>query len=232
MFDSLIFAERLKSARSKKHLSQAELAKGVGVSAATISSYETPNGTKIPALDKAAAIADYLGISLDWLCGKDSIGKTKITEFDTETYLRGLVVVITEMTVSFEDLPETRHGNILITNSRIAYFVKQCVDLLKVYRNGTLTRELYETCVEKIISNYNDCVFEYDNFLTTDEAEIVEHDLFSFFEQEIITSPGVLKTRLDGMGYPNAVSREIELFLSEKTIKAFSCEEKGGDPNG
>lgn len=222
MFDSLIFAERLKSARSKKHLSQAELAKGVGVSAATISSYETPNGTKIPALDKAAAIADFLDVSLDWLCGKDNTEKTKITEFDVETYLRGLVVVITEMTSSFEELPETRRGNILITNSRIVYFVKQCIDLLKVYRNGTLSRELYETCVEKIISNYDDCVFEYDNFLTTDEAEIVEHNLDNFFEGEISTSPGVLKTRLEGSGYYDVAPREIALFLSEKTIKAYT----------
>lgn len=75
MFDTKAFAERLKKARGQKQLSQAELAKAVGVSAATISSYETSNGTKIPSLDKAAAIAEHLGVSLDYLSGvsKESI---------------------------------------------------------------------------------------------------------------------------------------------------------------
>lgn len=222
MFNSQIFAERLKSARNKKHLSQAELAKGVGVSAATISSYETPNGTKIPALDKAVAIADFLEVSLDWLCGEDNQTKVKITDFDVDTYLRGLVVAITEMTNSFDTYPESGHGSILISNKRIVHFIKQCVDLLKVYRNGTLSQELYETCVEKIISNYDDCVLEYDNFLTKEEAEIVEHDLYGFFEQENGVTPTVLTTWLDSTGYYNTVSREVNLFLSEKTIKAYT----------
>lgn len=74
MFDTKLFAERLKKARGQKQISQAELAKAVGVSAATISSYETLNGTKIPSLDKAAAIAEHLGISLDYLCGVSNEG--------------------------------------------------------------------------------------------------------------------------------------------------------------
>ena len=43
MFNVKIFSERLKAARTSKHISQADLAKAVGVSAATISSYETVN---------------------------------------------------------------------------------------------------------------------------------------------------------------------------------------------
>lgn len=74
MFNTKLFAERLKATRTEKHLSQADLAKAVGVSAATISSYETTNGAKIPSLDKAAAIAERLGISLDYLCGMSKEG--------------------------------------------------------------------------------------------------------------------------------------------------------------
>ena len=72
MFDVKLFSERLKAARTAKHISQADLAKAVGVSAATISSYETVNGAKIPSLDKAEAIANELGVSLDWLCGHET----------------------------------------------------------------------------------------------------------------------------------------------------------------
>ena len=74
MFDVKLFSERLKAARTAKHISQADLAKAVGVSAATISSYETVNGAKIPSLDKATAIAERLGISLDYLCGMPKEG--------------------------------------------------------------------------------------------------------------------------------------------------------------
>lgn len=69
MFDIKIFSERLKTVRTKKGLSQADLAKMIGVSSATISSYETANGAKIPSLNKAEAIAETLEVSLDWLCG-------------------------------------------------------------------------------------------------------------------------------------------------------------------
>lgn len=72
MFNVKIFSERLKAARTSKHISQADLAKAVGVSAATISSYETVNGAKIPSLDKAEAIANELSVSLDWLCGHET----------------------------------------------------------------------------------------------------------------------------------------------------------------
>ena len=232
MFNTKIFAERLKAARTEKHISQAELAKTVGVSAATISSYETPSGAKIPSLDKAAAIASELDISLDWLCGKENAGKVKITDFDAETYLRSLVVVITEMTNTFEEYPKADRGNILLNNRKVVYFLKQCVDLLKVYRNGTLTKELYETCVEKIISNYSDCSIAYDNFLSSDEAAAAEIFVLWLAEaNNYDISPGVFKTELDGTGYGFA-SRDFEGFLSESDIKALLTAQfgkEGGD---
>lgn len=232
MFSTNVFSERLKAARIKKHISQAELAKAVGVSAATISSYETPSGAKVPSLDKAHAIAEILDISLDWLCGGEDAGKVKITDFNAETYLRSLVVVLTEMTNSFTDYPENNDGDILFTNGAVVRYLKQCDDLLKVYRNGTLTRELYETCVEKIISNYRDYVIEYDNFLTTAEAEEISMSVLNIAEAENYNMrPGILETTLDGHGYDFA-SRKFEGFVSENDIKELSPhthDDKGGD---
>lgn len=223
MFNSQIFAERLKKARVQKHLSQAQLAKAVGVSAATISSYETPNGAKIPALDKAAALADELEVGLDWLCGKDSVKKVMITDFDVETYLRALVVVITEMTNSFEEYPQTHRGNILITNGAAVRFVKQCLDVLKVYRNGTLTCDLYETCVEKIISNYSDYTIAYDNFLTNDTAAKIDNDMLNLIEGCLSDGSGVSPGRWQTSIFEEYTGEEITLdaFISEKTLKSF-----------
>lgn len=214
MFDTKIFAERLKAARTNRHMSQAELAKAVGVSAATISSYETPSGAKVPSLDKAAAIASELNISLDWLCGKESAGKVKITDFDTETYLRSLVVAISEMTSYFEDYPKQKEGYITFKNWNISCFLKQCADVLKVYRNGTLTKELYETCIEKIISNYSNYVIKYDNFIKIPFARAVKR---AFINEPPIHSVGTFKIDVEDFG-------EFEGFLSEEEIKALKSE--------
>ena len=81
MFDMNLFSERLKAARQQKGTSQAELAQAVGVTAATISSYENPKNAKIPALDKAYAMAEALGVGLDRLCGyenEDAVDTRKI----------------------------------------------------------------------------------------------------------------------------------------------------------
>ena len=61
------FAHQLKQARASVGMTQAALAETVGVSPQTISAYE--KGEKQPSLDKAAAIAEALEISLDKLCG-------------------------------------------------------------------------------------------------------------------------------------------------------------------
>lgn len=69
MFDVKLFSERLKKARTDKGYSQEDLAKKIGVSSATISSYESLKNPKICAFDKACSLAETLGVSLDWLCG-------------------------------------------------------------------------------------------------------------------------------------------------------------------
>ncbi len=77
MLDLNVFAERLKEARTKKNMSQAELAKAIGVSTGTVSVYENPNGARYPAFDKTVAIAETLGVSIDWLCGRDEKAKAR-----------------------------------------------------------------------------------------------------------------------------------------------------------
>lgn len=68
------FADRLKfllASGGQKHnkaVSQAELAKKIGVTRQAISSYV--NGVTSPPLDKFEAIADYFGVSYSYLLGK------------------------------------------------------------------------------------------------------------------------------------------------------------------
>lgn len=62
-----LLANRLSELRFKKKLSQRDIARQVGITAASLSAYE--KGTKTPSLEVAAKLAQAYGVSLDWLCG-------------------------------------------------------------------------------------------------------------------------------------------------------------------
>ena len=238
MFNTKIFSERLKSARTAKHISQADLAKAVGVSSATISSYETVNGAKIPSLDKAEAIAAKLGVSLDWLCGKDEAGKVKITDFNTETFLRSLVVVLSEMTMEYK--VEDNKPTICIGNWNIEKFISQVQSILNIYHNGALSTDLFEACVERIVSPYKDYSIYGSRFLSSDEACAVVSSLRRRIRQHGLSSikQGINYVSLD----PDPTFLDDwEIFVSEKeyeeckqynTLVKNAESEQGGELNG
>lgn len=93
MLNLATFAERLKKARNDKKMTQKQLAEAVGLSTATVSSYENSERTdgKMPTLDKVFAISELLGVSVDWLCGKASDQTNTIDIFDAEKLLRDMV---------------------------------------------------------------------------------------------------------------------------------------------
>ncbi len=65
---NIIFAQRLKSLRKEKGLSQTELAKALNLTQRKISYLET--GQFEPDLAILWAIGDYFGVSCDYLIGK------------------------------------------------------------------------------------------------------------------------------------------------------------------
>ncbi len=71
------FGLRLKDAREKANLTQVALAEKTTIAAQTISAYE--HGKKLPTLENAFLLADTLGVSVDWLLGKDIIHNTPST---------------------------------------------------------------------------------------------------------------------------------------------------------
>lgn len=62
-------AENLKYHRELNHLSQSALAKATGIPQTTISAYE--NGTNLPNIQNCIILADFYGITLDELVGRD-----------------------------------------------------------------------------------------------------------------------------------------------------------------
>ena len=62
-----MFSERIRMLRGEKHLTQAEVAREVGLSARCYQDLElgaTPRG------DTLLAIAEFYGVSIDWLMGR------------------------------------------------------------------------------------------------------------------------------------------------------------------
>lgn len=102
--DSTIVASRLKMARDNKGFSKAEVAKALNIATSSMTYYE--QGKAIPSIDKLYALADYYGVTMDWLCGRvnknDAVLKT---EFDVaEVLLAALQFEGIELDVSDEDV--------------------------------------------------------------------------------------------------------------------------------
>ena len=62
------FSQRLKKVRMDRHLTQAQVARKIGVTASMVSSYETD--IRLPSYDVMIRIADLFGVSVDYLLGK------------------------------------------------------------------------------------------------------------------------------------------------------------------
>ena len=62
------FSERVKELRKKNYLTQEALAKVLGVRQDAISSYE--RGKNYPEVRNLLILADYFGVSLDYLMGR------------------------------------------------------------------------------------------------------------------------------------------------------------------
>lgn len=70
-----MFKERLKNLRMGKDVSQGELGKMLGVGSTTITAYEK-GIIEYPPLDKMMKLADYFGVSIDYLAGRTDARNT------------------------------------------------------------------------------------------------------------------------------------------------------------
>lgn len=68
LFEDKLIHERLKSLRLQKGTTQKEIAEKIGVSPVSVQRFEY--GTVRPSLEKLIALADFFGVSLDYLVGR------------------------------------------------------------------------------------------------------------------------------------------------------------------
>lgn len=78
----LDFSQRLKQLRKDKHLTQAQVAKRIGVTASMVSSYETD--IRLPSYDVLVRIADVFGVTVDYLLCRQDKRFLDISELNDE----------------------------------------------------------------------------------------------------------------------------------------------------
>lgn len=68
-----MFSDELRKLRKQKKLNQASLAEAVGMSQATVAAWE--NGTRKPDVETISFLADYFGVTVDYLMGREEPAK-------------------------------------------------------------------------------------------------------------------------------------------------------------
>lgn len=196
MGEPTIFAKRMKEAREKFNLKQKALALKVGVTAQTISAYENAEiggKGKNPTLENAVAIADELGVSLDWLCGRDiSSGgiESKKTLGDIARDLVFLEKSIANIYLCTSTLAGQRitydgdtgypspendeepFPSIVFTNTKLCNFINDWKKIKKLHDNNIIDDEIYNLWLDRHISLLDDIPaipksinFDYDDEL-------------------------------------------------------------------
>ena len=66
-----LFEERLRQLRKRKGYTQLEMATNIGLTRGQIANYE--QGKREPSFETLIKIADFFGVSLDYLLGRDDI---------------------------------------------------------------------------------------------------------------------------------------------------------------
>ena len=77
-------SKNLKYHRESNNLSQTALAKATGIPQTTISAYE--NGTNIPNIINCITLANFYGITIDELIGRDEIKISPIITYNNSTH--------------------------------------------------------------------------------------------------------------------------------------------------
>ena len=157
-----VFAERLRSLRAEQDITQKELADKIGITAASLSSYET--GMKTPSMSVVRNIAAVCGVSTDWLCGlsnRKTTGSADITYADIINMLLRIESSGVSMTLKSErirnvigDTTEV-YGALFFRDINLARFISEWGNLKVLHDNNTIDDNLYALWTGQQIEKLN-----------------------------------------------------------------------------
>ncbi len=97
------FPQRLRTARTARHLSQSDLARRADLQASAVSHFET--GTRKPSFDNLKRLADALRVTTDYLLGRSDLMETSAATADRlHRHYAGLSAEHQEMTDEFVEM--------------------------------------------------------------------------------------------------------------------------------
>lgn len=102
--------ETLKLLRNKKGLNQSETAEELGVSLSSYQKYERDKGCVTPSLDVLIRIADYFGVTTDYLLGREKKEQTAIEQLAGEFDMSALE---REILNGYVKLPKEMRGDLM-----------------------------------------------------------------------------------------------------------------------
>ena len=96
--------ERLRELRIAKDLTQAQVADGINCTPAAYNRYET--GERQPPIDALTKLADFFGVSLDYLVGRAPIRDSALSNYEIEFIkkLRSVPDTVQEDAMDFLDI--------------------------------------------------------------------------------------------------------------------------------
>lgn len=163
MLDLQVFANRLKAARTQKNMSQADLAKAVGVATGTISVYENPSGGRYPALDKTIAIAETLEVSVDWLCGREN---KSAVEQGGLALLKELLAIIEKLDLSVDTASRSGFVSTFIgvpaSNTELIGFFKEYKKIEPILQDNTIDDYLKKGLKKALFEKFSKATFDED----------------------------------------------------------------------
>lgn len=102
--------EILKHLRNRKQLNQAQTAELLDVSLSSYQKYERDKNSVMPSIDVLIRIADFYGVTVDYLLGRDTNTPETIEQLVSEYNMTELEKKILE---GYLDLPEDMRDNLM-----------------------------------------------------------------------------------------------------------------------
>lgn len=217
--------ERIRLARQKKGLSQAELAKELNCTQGALSQYE--RGAREPGLSDLVNIANALNTTTDYLLGCTDISSKDISVKKIGDYL-GLNE---EAILKLHEMYMDRKGK-----TEEAYLVKE----VELFNSAIPGEEEYPKTYEYIRGDNQQCLFDYtdalNGFICSHEFSLLVRKLINnrFLERNIYDLLRIVMKRYDDLEsivfaenvaeHALCVSEEGENFLQQYLLNMFEIQ--------
>ncbi|MCI9450024.1 MAG: helix-turn-helix transcriptional regulator [Clostridiales bacterium] len=150
MYNPQKAADRIKSALADKGISAKKMCEDCNLGVNTISNIRNGDVKNVEIFTK---IADYLDISLNWLCG---LSEKKSDKLNTYADFYNLIIEISKVTDMYIfDLHPQYQSNVPVlyfNDTSCAIFFKDFRKMKALYDNGTIDDDIYNLWREKILS--------------------------------------------------------------------------------